>query len=185
MKAYHNEILENSLAYICEEYFFKKHEYIPQLIMFKILALFDFQMVRETGVPTTELRYYAYDNGPVPKELYDNWEDKEKVVRFDDVTQKTCFKSIKPADTDYLSEDELNCLNTIIDRAVVENWDKKKASEISHKEIRAWAIARSRGLESEILFKDEFENFDSKSESEMTLPEKHLLHYNYLESMNA
>ena len=43
--------------------------------MFKLLFLFDFTHFKETGLPATDSSYYAWDRGPVPKDLFEELEE--------------------------------------------------------------------------------------------------------------
>lgn len=184
MRAYHKEILENSIAYIAEEFFAGTGTYIPQLIMFKILALFDFCMLKKNGIPSTDLKYYAYPRGPLPLELYENnWHDTEKTIRIED--DGTRFKPVGTADLDYLSDEEVETLKSFVERAVSEKWDKDAATKVSHDEIKAWKIAFEKKKNSLIDYADEFDSFKSKKESEMTLQERKFLHYSFVENING
>lgn len=71
-RVYHKEIVGNVVAYIADRYFQKNNFFIYQMVMYKILAFFDFQCVIKHGKPCTELDFRARKMGPVPEELYNN-----------------------------------------------------------------------------------------------------------------
>lgn len=45
-----------------------------KLKLFKLLFFLDFEIFRQTGKPTTGLRYYAWPKGPVPRQLQDEFQ---------------------------------------------------------------------------------------------------------------
>src|SRR5690606_9485166 len=54
--------------------FFAKHtKYCGKLKLFKLLYLLDFRHFKETGRSVTGLEYQAWEKGPVPRDLYDEW----------------------------------------------------------------------------------------------------------------
>lgn len=81
MKAYHDQIVDNAVAYIAQQYKLATGRDIVQILMYKILALFDYQCLRETGEPCTELAYKAHERGPVPQQLYRYWSDTSLVEK--------------------------------------------------------------------------------------------------------
>lgn len=178
-KAYHYEIIGNVVAYIAKKFYEAKLYYIPQMIMYKILAFFDYKCVTELGSPCTELDYHARKLGPVPEELYNMPEFEssfkefkiEKVQMNDGKIKKTYICNCEP-DMDYLSIKEQEILDSIIKRFIVENINAKQASNISHKEIKAWEKTRIRCPDSSMLYTDEFDrNIFTVNESELTVPE--------------
>jgi uncharacterized phage-associated protein len=46
--------------------------------LFKLLHLLDFTHFEQTGYSVTGLKYKAYDNGPVPEDLYMEWKSPNK-----------------------------------------------------------------------------------------------------------
>jgi len=51
-------------------YFINNTEYCYKTKLFKLLFLYDFAHVKETGIPATNLNYFAWPKGPVPNELF-------------------------------------------------------------------------------------------------------------------
>lgn len=179
MKAYHAQIVENAVAYIAQQYHHLTGRHIVQILMYKILALFDFQCLRETGEPCTELLYKAHKRGPVPQQLYAEWKDtglvEKRPARVNGHSAKI-FVCRGTPDMDYFSEYERDLLDAIIWRAVDEHWTAQRASQISHDEIRAWSEGRKRsGFR--MLFSDEFEGIYEKEPSQLTFAEQNFLLY--------
>ena len=164
MRAYHDEIVKNSLAYVALQYRNLTGYNVTQTIMYKILALFDYRCLKETGRPCTELDFYAERRGPVPHSLKD-WGDDGVVRKKSAVInghEAMVFECYGTPDTDYFSDYEQELLDSIIRRAVDEHWNTAKASEVSHDEIRAWAKGRERD-DHRMRYADEFENLEKKN----------------------
>lgn len=179
MKAYHDLIVKNAVAYIAQQYKKATGNNIVQILMYKILALFDYQCLRETGEPCTELSYKAHERGPVPQLLYSQWHNSDlvekKSAKVNGHSAKVFICKGTP-NMDYFSEYEKEILDAIIKRSVDEHWNAKKASEISHDEIKAWKIGRSR-RNLQMLYSDEFEDIFHKNSNELTPIEKNFLMY--------
>lgn len=175
MQAYHNETVDNVVAYIAKRYYEEAGKYIVQMLMYKILALFDFQCVRELGLPCTELSYMALEMGPVPDELYN---DKIKGTKYR-VDYKENFDghiskfyiSVDEPDMNYVSKYEQEMLDSIIDEFVSKSITAKQASKLTHERIAAWRKTRKMKPNSIIDYGDEFDNLADKSEDDMTAAE--------------
>lgn len=185
MKAYHNQIVDNAVAYIAQKYYEATGKNIVQILMYKILALFDYQCLKETGEPCTELAYKAHERGPVPQQLYRYW-NNTKLVEKRPATinghSAQVFICKGNPDMDYFSDYEKNLLDSIIKRAIDEHWNAKKASDISHEEIKSWKIGRTR-RNLKMYYSDEFEGIYEKKENQLTPIEKNFLMYS--ECINA
>ncbi len=181
-RAYHRQIVGNVVAYIADRYFQEKNSLVYQMVMYKILAFFDFKCVAELGKPCTELDFRARKMGPVPEELYNDsdFENslKEFFITIKDGSKKQYKCNCQP-DLDYISPKEKEILDCVIDRFLTENIGAKKASDLSHEEIRAWQKAYDRTPNSQMLYADEFDrNVFSADEDELSLPEYTLKMYN-------
>lgn len=55
-------------------YFVQNTKYCNKLKLFKLLFFLDFEIYRQTGRSTTGLRYSAWPKGPVPDELFNEFE---------------------------------------------------------------------------------------------------------------
>lgn len=184
-KAYHRQIIGNVVSYIADRFYKAKGYYIYQMVMYKILAFFDFQCVKQLGSPCTELDFRARRMGPVPDELYNNDEFVESFSEFSVINSESYGQSRKQfkcdcePDMDFISPKEKRILDEIVDRFIAENIDAKKASDLSHKEIKAWRKAYERTPNSQMLYADEFDrNIFTEKEDELTLPEYNLRMYN-------
>ena len=180
MKAFHAEILSNTIAYIAKRYYELTGKHIVQILMYKILALVDYRCVTETGVPCTELEYWAEPRGPVPHTLKE-WNDSltEKKSSLINGHKAQIFVCKGEPDMDYLSEYERELIDFYINRAVDEHWDAFKASIVSHEEIKAWKKARERDNH-KMSYADEFQELYEKSLSSLSSAEKKFIDYQTL-----
>jgi uncharacterized phage-associated protein len=65
MENYYRNKLINAI-----KYFAKQTKHANYTKIFKLLNFFDFEHFCQTGYPAIGLKYYAFRNGPVPKELW-------------------------------------------------------------------------------------------------------------------
>jgi uncharacterized phage-associated protein len=65
----HRQRLVNALAH-----FAAKVRHPRKVKMFKLLFFLDFYHFRETGLPVTDTSYFAWEFGPVPKDLFEELE---------------------------------------------------------------------------------------------------------------
>lgn len=70
MITYEREKLINALIYFSENVL-----YPGKTKLFKLLNYLDFLHFEKTGRSVTGLKYYAWDQGPVPKDLYYEWDE--------------------------------------------------------------------------------------------------------------
>lgn len=185
-RAYHKQIVGNVIAYIAKRYKEELGYEIHQMVMYKILALFDFTCVRMFGEPCTELDFRAKKMGPVPSELYKNPETENTFSEFKTVItkdnngqEKKKYECACEPDLDYISEGEKKVLDKIINRFISEKISAKRASDISHQEIKAWKKAFDRSPDSQMLYAEEFDrNIFSTDENELTPQEYTFKLYN-------
>ncbi|KZC36500.1 MULTISPECIES: Panacea domain-containing protein [Rhodanobacter] len=62
-------------------FFAKNTHSCGKIKLFKLLYLLDFRHFAETGLSVTGLEYRAWKNGPVPRALYDEWDNPESEIR--------------------------------------------------------------------------------------------------------
>lgn len=67
---HHREKLINAIVY-----FAKNTNYCGKTKLMKLLFFLDFCHVKQTGKPVTGLEYYAWERGPVPKDLFEELDD--------------------------------------------------------------------------------------------------------------
>jgi uncharacterized phage-associated protein len=86
-------------------YFVQHTKHCHTLKLFKLLNFLDFEHFRQTGRPVTGQTYFAWEKGPVPKELWkeickgggDDLEKSLSIVQHkDDLTGKDLYRELKP-----------------------------------------------------------------------------------------
>jgi len=188
MIAYKTEKIENAICFFANEVYKRTGKYLPQTLLYKLLAFLDFSSIEKLGKPALELGYRAYKNGPVPVGIYNN---REKY-------QTDCFKfekrgtnrfiviSTKKADLDYFSEFEIETMNYLLDKYIRNNLSMKKIidniCEDSHNEIKAWKVAYNRKRNSWIDYSDTFEGIDKKEDDKLSIQEERFLVYRGLKN---
>lgn len=181
MKAYHHEIIDNVVSYISQKYFQAFQKNITQTLLFKILALFDFRVLKQNGRPCLELSYTARDRGPVPEQLYNVDLSEYKTFKIKDKKNgdyKTrYFISVKTPNLDYLAPSEQKILNLLVEDIIKNKINGSKASDITHKEILAWKTAYNAKHNSVMSYEDEFPGIKDKTINEMTIPELNFKKY--------
>lgn len=78
---------------------------------------------------------------------------------------------------DYFSPSERKILDDLLRDVINNNINGSQASEITHKEIRAWKIAYDATPNSQMNYADEFMGLAEKKEDEMTIPELNFIKY--------
>jgi len=194
MIAYREEKIKNAIGYFASEYQNRTQRDIPQTILYKMLAFFDFNVLKNTGKPALELEYMAMRNGPVPIRIYENRKILYETDCFKFIQtgpRNFVIKSKKEPKLDYFSEYELKILEEIINRyghrIIPQKELSKKICDDSHAEIKAWQIAWDIGENSIIDYDYVFdENLSSKPKSDLTTAENTYLIYKYFtEKTNA
>lgn len=180
MKAYHKEIINNVVSYVAKEYYEAKGRNITQTLLFKILALLDFRSLKQNGRPCVEFTYTARKLGPVPEELYsgnlsvyDSFITKAKKYKDKNNKERTTtyYISVKEPDLDYIAPSEKKILDDILSKVIKNNITGTQAAKITHNEINAWKLAYARKPNSKMNYAEEFIGIETKSESEMSIPE--------------
>lgn len=126
-------------------YFAKNTRYLGKTKLMKLLFFLDFKHFQETAKSVTNLEYFAWERGPVPKDFFfelsnsNQPEDLKKVINVCKVADDSDFRAIiakgKP-DLRYFSKREFRILSEI-----AETYRDVKAddiSEISHLENEPW-----------------------------------------------
>jgi uncharacterized phage-associated protein len=62
-------------------FFAKNTQSCGKIKLFKLLYLLDFRHFAETGLSVTGLEYRAWNKGPVPRALYEEWENPDSEIR--------------------------------------------------------------------------------------------------------
>ncbi|MCW7467790.1 Panacea domain-containing protein [Leptospira levettii] len=141
--------------------------------IFKLLYFFDFDHFKKTGRPVTNLKYYAWDYGPVPRDLYfaiknnnDNLDDFHSSMKFiSQSTSKTeesiVFKPIKKANLKIFTPREKRIMDELIE--IYKNETPSTMSEASHYRKGPWDITRKNKGDEEISYNLIIEDSDSMS----------------------
>lgn len=96
-------------------YFVKNTKNCKKTKLLKLLYYADFRHFKETGMSITGLKYYAWDWGPVPKELYvemdhpkQDFNDSFSVIPSEDIGVDIIVK--RPADMKHFTKREMKII---------------------------------------------------------------------------
>ena len=148
MKQIQRERLINAIAY-----FAKKVKFARKVKMFKLLFILDFKHFEETGLPVTDSEYFAWDFGPVPKELFEEIgekgipDDLAQLVRIipnqmEGGTKSFEFKVLGNAKIDLtvFSPRQLRIMDNLV--FVYKDVSGTDMSEISHLPNSPWEVTK-------------------------------------------
>ena len=138
----------------------------------KLLYFLDFKHFEQTGYPSIGLKYYSFENGPVPKDFWlevrdakvpDDFEGKIVLIRktdeFSPGYKETEFIAKEKPDMDIFTPREKKILEDVA--FIYKDIRAKEISEITHKEDHPWIVTKEKkGLNKEI---DYIEAIDQKS----------------------
>ncbi|MBI4774759.1 MAG: SocA family protein [Deltaproteobacteria bacterium] len=113
---HHREKLINAIIYLAEN-----TKYCGKTKLLKLLYFLDFRHFKQTGRSVTGLDYFAWEMGPVPKDLFEEISGKmkpdiEKAIAIIQDPSKEGFQLIRPKkqfDTKYFSKTEIDLLQDI------------------------------------------------------------------------
>jgi uncharacterized phage-associated protein len=181
MNAYYKAKLNAAIAWFAKKHFEKTGKYLTQHGLFKYLAFFEFQSVKERGIPVFGLKYVAMKWGPVPQELYQEFKKSHslqtelyQVKRIKEQNREVVLilPSSKEADTNLFSPRELQVMKDLVE-IYGDRWiDTKIFSEASHQGIKAWQKAYQKKPNSVIRFEDEIEGSDLPEEKKQIYLER-------------
>jgi uncharacterized phage-associated protein len=184
MIAYQKEKIENAICFFAREHQKATRQPLYQIFLYKYLAFFDFECLKNSGKPSLGLKYLAMERGPVPIDIYKQRDSfKSDCVKFRKVDEdKYIIESVGRSDLSYFSPYEISQMKRLIeifgDRFVKSN----EMTEASHQEIKAWRKAWKRGKNSIIQFEDEFdEKILVKDAKDLNLAEEAFLIYKGIE----
>jgi len=136
-------------------FFLKKTKKCGKLKLLKLLYFLDFVHFKQTGRPVTGLKYFAWEKGPVPPELYYELEKPK-----DDLKEYIAILSSAPGeflrmlpkrkfDSKYFSKREIGIMTKLAEIFKEANADNM--SEVSHLPNEPWnKTKKSKGLSAEI-----------------------------------
>lgn len=137
--------LINTVLYFTQN---TKHTNLTKLM--KLLNFFEFDHFNQTGYPSIGLDYYAFTNGPVPKDFWveikdgivpDDFKDKIIIRENDSFGRKELeILSNKSAKVDFsiFTPREIKILKNLA--FIYENETATTMSDISHEENKPWEI---------------------------------------------
>lgn len=112
---HHREKLINAIIY------FANHtKFCGKTKLLKLLYFLDFSHFKRTGKPVTGLDYFAWEMGPVPRDLFEELTDNnmkpDMKASIHDLTPGEGFQKIRPKkrfDRQYFSKNETNLLKEL------------------------------------------------------------------------
>jgi len=186
MIAYKKEKLNNAICYFANEVYKRRGEYLPQTLLYKFLAYLDFTSIERIGIPALELKYHAYQNGPVPVDLYQNKSRYETDCFRSEArsNNRVIFISKKEANLSYFSDSEISIMNDLLNKYIKKDITMKDIIDNicndSHKDIKAWEVAYKRKKDNTMNYSDTFEEIDKKKFEDLSINEERFLVYSAL-----
>lgn len=124
-------------------YFSQKTKFCGKTKLMKLLYFLDFMHFKETGKSVTDLNYFAWEQGPVPKTFFEEISESPRKDLKSLVTIKDTgdFQHISPQkgkkpDLDFFSPRELKLLKDI--SFIFRDVQAKEISDISHLPNEPW-----------------------------------------------
>ncbi len=145
------------------KYFAKNTKRLNYTKLFKLLYFFDFEHFKQTGYPAIGLKYYTFQNGPVPKDLWLQLKDGKVPEDFkqdiginiesrnelDPAFKEFQIKAKLKSDTSVFTPRELKILENL--SLIYQYSTATEMSKISHDDEMPWAITKEKsGLHSYI-----------------------------------
>jgi uncharacterized phage-associated protein len=139
---HHRDKLINAIIY-----FATNTKYCGKTKLMKFLYFLDFQHLRETGKSVTGLDYFAWEKGPVPKDVYEelsdpqkSGEDLKRSIRITPLGDSMRFEKIeakRPYDGSVFTQREKEVLERVA--YVFRDARAHEIVEISHLKNQPWA----------------------------------------------
>lgn len=143
-------------------FFIKETKHVNLTKLMKLLNFFEFEHFSKNGYPSIGLKYYAFENGPVPKQFWLEVKDGQPPVELKDKmaiivnSEKNGWKEvlfkIRPkteVDFSVFSANEKKILERLA--FIYKDATATEMSNISHEENMPWEITKkSKGLYAEI-----------------------------------
>ncbi len=129
-------------------YFSQKTKFCGKTKLMKLLYFLDFMHFKETGKSVTDLNYFAWEQGPVPKTFFEEISNSPKrdlksIVTINNTGefQHISPKKGKKPDLDFFSPRELKLLKNIA--FIYKDIQAKEISDISHLPNEPWSTTKS------------------------------------------
>ncbi|EOQ98300.1 PF13274 family protein [Leptospira wolbachii serovar Codice str. CDC] len=162
-----NKKTENAISFLASKHHENTNRYLSQTFLYKLLAFFDFESLKLNGIPSLSLDYKAMKRGPVPYEIYSEFQKINTFETFtveDETFNGNIIKLIKSKnnfDLDYFSQIEVNLMRNLIHKYSKEYINANDMSEKSHEDILSWRKAYYERGENQLMkFEEEFESDD-------------------------
>lgn len=175
------------------QYFSKNVKYPSKTKMFKLLYFMDIEHIKETGLPITNLEYYTWDYGPVPRSVWHDLKDgynpkyfsgfvKLIPINYDeeDESTKLEFRCIKSPDMSVFTPRQIKIIEKIT--LIYKEARSIEISKISHEIKKPWSITKEqKGMNKIIDLTLALEDSDpiSKEDAERLISERKEMIYNF------
>jgi len=132
---HHRENLLNSIIY-----FAHNTKYCGKTKLMKLLFFLDFLHFKQTGKTVTGLNYFAWERGPVPKDLFEEFEtmkpDLRSAIKIDRIGEFQKIVSKKRFEGKHFSDTEKEILGKIA--FIFKEAKTEEMVEISHLKNEPW-----------------------------------------------
>ena len=135
---HHREKLINAIVY-----FAKNTKYCGKTKLLKLLFFFDFVHFKYTGQSVTGLEYFAWEKGPVAKDLYEELTDRHRrkadLAKAINIVKIDGFEKIAPKKNfsdDYFTEREKSLLKDL--SFIFKDAKAEEMVEATHMENEPW-----------------------------------------------
>ena len=148
---FYRQKLLNAILYFARN---TKNPNLTKII--KLLYLLDFTHFKETGYPSINLMYYAWEHGPVPKDFYEEVKDGEVPPDFTGSfaiiqsnrweqdypdRKEYIFKAIKKPSEDIFTPREIKIINNLCD--MYRDATANQMSEMTHLPNEPWHTTKN------------------------------------------
>ena len=128
-------------------YFVENTKGCSKTKLFKLLYHLDFEHFKRNGWSVTDLKYYKWKHGPVPKMLFDYIKKYDKkdtlfgvIKLIIDEDEHVSFEPLVEFDETIFSENELSLMRDIAEK--YKKMTAKQMSEQTHKPDTPWSVTR-------------------------------------------
>lgn len=184
MIPYRDKKIENAICFFASEHRKKAKKPLYQTYLYKYLAFFDFESLKETGRPALCLTYRAMERGPVPLEIYEKRDayNTDLFAFSKDKDENRLISCKKDPDLSWFSPREIKLMKRLVEIYASRYVDSRLMSDSSHEEIAAWRKTWKQKQNAIIDYSLTFdEGFRTRPESELSYPESSYLTFKAIE----